>query len=396
MTSYSDLYEYCQTDAQRYAIALIIEHGNSPARAARAAGRNERALWRLVARVRAYAARKGHDPAHDATHPVPHGQMLRGQSSLYRRGEPEPVLQWVKTAADRDAQLEIVREAVQACMEELPAEPAVDPPPDASSDLVNLHVLSDLHMGCLAWSEETGGGDWDTGIAEDLLMRWWRNAVTRAPDAQTGILCQLGDMLHADNLEAITPSSGHRLDVDSRMAYVVRVVVRCLRRIMRMMLEKYPHVHVIMSDANHDPTGAMWMREWIAELYRDEPRVTVDTSPDTLNVYEHGAVSLGFHHGHKIKPEGLAKAFAERFRDVYGRTRYSYLHTGHRHHYAGKDHGIAIVTQHPTMAAKDNYAASHGYASARFATVETYSAEHGKVGELVVTPEMVRGVDAEG
>ena len=388
MTTYSDLYDYCQTEAQRSAVACVVEHDNSPTKAARATGRDERALRRIIARVRAYAARKGYEPDKQVNRPAPTGLRLTGLSDMRENELGKPV--WYKFNADHEEQLRILKDAISACLEDLPCETPTPGPVSGDTDLVNLHVLSDLHMGCLAWSEETGGDDWDTGIAESLLMRWWANAVNRAPDAQTGILCQLGDMLHADNLEAITPASGHRLDVDSRMAYVVRIVVRCLRRIMRMMLEKYPHVHVIMSDANHDPTGAIWMREWMAELYREEPRVTVDTSPDTFNVYEHGAVSLGFHHGHKVKAEGLAKAFAERFREVYGRTRYSYLHTGHLHHYAGKDHGIALVTQHPTMAAKDNYAASHGYASARFATVETYSAEHGKVGELVVTPEMVR------
>ena len=383
------LLEYASTDRQREVLQAVIDHGGQSA-AARALGIAKNAVDEKVAAAKKRAAKQGWSPEHDMTRTVPDGYQLKGTSTLYDDSGAQR-LQWVKTNVDYQRQMEIIQQAIKACLEEIPPEQVVpDRTKGSNRDLVNLHILTDYHIGQLSWGDETQGGDWDTTIAEQLLMNSWRNAVDRAPNAYTGILCQLGDMLHADNLEAMTPQSGHRLDVDSRLAAVVAVVVRSLRRIMRMMLEKYPSVHVVMSDANHDPTGAIWMREFMAELYRDEPRVTVDTSPDTFNVYEHGATSLFFHHGHKVKADSVAKVCAERFREIYGRTRYSYCHTGHLHHYAGKDHGIAIVHQHPTMAAKENHSASHGYASSRFASVITYSATFGKVGEVVVTPEMVR------
>jgi hypothetical protein len=53
------------------------------------------------------------------------------------------------------------------------------------------------------------------------------------------------------------------------------------RQIIQMLLEKYKRVHVKWCDANHDPTSAAWMREFLVALYSNEPRVSIDNSPDT-------------------------------------------------------------------------------------------------------------------
>jgi hypothetical protein len=63
-----------------------------------------------------------------------------------------------------------------------------------------------------------------------------------SPEAETGLLAQLGDLLHDDSHLSVTPTDAHVPDVDSRLQKVIRVVIKTLRRIVRMMLEKYEHV----------------------------------------------------------------------------------------------------------------------------------------------------------
>ena len=386
------LREYCVTDRQQEVLQAIIDEG-SQRKAAVALGVHNTTVDKVVKSVKKRAANQLYAPDYGINRPVPDPLILSGTTHGVHAEKGE-IMTWYKTKADPNKQLAIVQEAIDACLMALPAEhPVAAPTHSTIDDLLNLHILTDYHLGALAWSQQTAGDDWDTQIAADLLVRWWQNALARSPAARTGIFCNLGDLLHADNLDALTPASGHILHADTRHSYVIATVVQSLRRIMRMMLQKYPHVHVVMSDANHDPTGAMWMRHFMADMYRDEPRVTVDESPDTFNSYEHGSVSLGFHHGHKVKPEKVAKVFTERFRSLYGRTEHSYIHTGHYHHLSDKDHGAAIVFQHPTMAAKDEYAASRGYQSARLARVDTYSAIAGKVGEVWTTPAMCAAND---
>ena len=66
------------------------------------------------------------------------------------------------------------------------------------------------------------------------------------------ITTQLGDMLHWDGLEAVTPASKHLLDADTRFQKIVRIAIRVIRQVIQMLLKKHNHVHVIMADANHE------------------------------------------------------------------------------------------------------------------------------------------------
>jgi hypothetical protein len=46
-----------------------------------------------------------------------------------------------------------------------------------------------------------------------------------------------------------------------------------------------------------------------------------------------------------------------------------------------------MLIQHSALPAKDSHASRHGYDSERSASVDTYCAEHGKVGEIMLKPE---------
>jgi hypothetical protein len=242
----------------------------------------------------------------------------------------------------------------------------------------------------LAFSEETGSDDWDTKIAEDTITRWIYAAIQAAPKAHTGLLLQLGDWLHFDGLDALTPQSRNILDTDTRFQLLVRVAVRVLRRILSLMLRKHAHVHVIMADANHDPASSAWLREVFDVLFEKEPRLIVDTSADTYYGFQWGQVSIFAHHGHKAKMAEVSRTFAGKFREMYGATQYSYAHVGHLHHVASKEDPLMITEQHPTLAAMDAYAAKGGHVNQRGAQVITYHRSFGEVGRLTIRPEMLR------
>jgi hypothetical protein len=146
-----------------------------------------------------------------------------------------------------------------------------------------------------------------------------------------------------------------------------------------------------MADANHDPASESWMRGWMAAHYEDEPRVTVDDSAGTYYAYKHGDVSLFMHHGHKRRIGDVDSVFAGRYREIYGSTKYSYAHIGHLHSDELKSTNLMKVERHETLAAPDAYAANGGWLSGRSAKVITYSAEHGEVARLTLTPGMVAG-----
>jgi hypothetical protein len=98
---------------------------------------------------------------------------------------------------------------------------------------------------------------------------------------------------------------------------------------------------------------------------------------------------LAFHHGHKKKNDQLPILFASQYPGIWGATTKRYAHTGHRHHGEAKEHSGMTVTQHPTLAARDAYAARGGWISERQASAITYHSHYGRVGEVVVCPEML-------
>lgn len=384
--SYDDLRPFALPRDLVY-LDAIGQYG-STRKAAKALGVAQSAVSNALARLRLRAARAGYAPDHDMTHTVPPGYSVRGVSTYYNK-DGQPTGQWVKSAADDEAREAAMREAMEAFIGDIPkAKPAQSLPKATLDDLINLYVWTDYHVGMYSWHEEAGE-DWDLQIAEDLVYGWFAQAIAMAPPSRVGLLAQLGDLMHFDSLEAVTPAHRNQLDADTRAQKIVRVVIRLYRRVIELLLTKHETVRVIVADANHDPMGSIWCREWLHAHYGDEPRVSVDLGADGYYAHEHGLTSLFFHHGHRRKVATVDDVFVAKYRDLFGRTKYSYGHMGHFHHIEVKETNLMVVEQHRTMAAKDAYASRGGYMAGREAKVITYSKRFGEVGRVSVTPEMV-------
>lgn len=362
-------------------IAAFEKAGGNCRATARALGLDPAGVLRRITRLKA----RGYNPENDQRHPVPEGQMLKGVSTLYD-DQGNVKIQWVKSQGDGNAAAAL-RAVFDGLIEDLPKAKAVPAPERPVSALLNCYVITDYHLGMLSWGEETGA-DWDINIAESLLVRWFQTAIKQAPKADKAVFCQLGDFLHWDGMDAVTPASKHLLDADTRFQKLVRVAIRVMRQVIGLLLKKYPQVHVIAAEGNHDQASSIWLREWLQAFYEEEPRVTVDVSPDPYYCVEHGQTSLFFHHGHKRKPTNVDSVFTAKFREVFGRTRHSYAHLGHLHHKHQLETNLMVVEQHRTLAAPDAYASRGGWISGRDAQVITYHAEHGEVGRIVVNSRM--------
>ena len=85
----------------------------------------------------------------------------------------------------------------------------------------------------------------------------------------------------------------------------------------------------------------------------------------------------------------MDKVFTAKFRDVFGRTKHAFGHLGHYHHKRELESPLMVLRQHRTLAASDAYASRRGWMSGREAQVITYSAQHGEVGSVTISPAMV-------
>ncbi len=317
------------------------------------------------------------------------GLAVKGKTTLVN-AEGRVITQHIMERADVQQQRAVLDATVAALSESLPRVTIMPAPAHVASELLNQFVVTDSHFGMLAWREETGD-DYDLRIAEQLLLDWFAAAVAAAPQAHTAVLAQLGDLMHHDSLESVTPAHRHVLDADSRLQKVIRVVIRTIRRIIDMLLQKHQHVHVIMASGNHDPASSAWLREMLAAMYEHEPRISVDNSPMHYHVYSWGKTALFYHHGDKRTINNVDVTMAGLFRKEYGLSLSAYCHIGHKHSDEGIKTNLMYVERHETLAAKDDYAASGGWLSGRSAKRITYHKEYGEVARDRMTPAMVKG-----
>jgi hypothetical protein len=316
------------------------------------------------------------------------GMVVTGRSTLTDLRTGEPVMEWVKESLDRQKAQEAQDAAYAALAAKLPRIAPSEAPRACKANLCNLYSYFDYHVGMLAWNRE-GGDDWDLGIAEDTLHRSFAAAIEQSPASEKAIVCIGGDWLHTDGLLPLTPASKNVLDADGRFSKIVQIAIRGIRYIVRAALEKHPVVELIVMEGNHDESGSVWLRHMLAALYEDEPRLTVNDSELPFYVSQWGTVMIGFHHGHKVKNEALPLLFAAQFPKMWGDTTKRAIHCGHRHHVDEKEYNGVTIVQHPTLAARDAYAARGGWIADRAIQAITYHRDFGQVGRVYVTPEML-------
>jgi hypothetical protein len=381
------LKEFCTTPRQAEYIDAVNTHRGVLA-AADALGIGFQGISRAISEVRRRAALAGLAPEHDMSHTVPDGFKVKGVSSLYVDGKLSS--QWVKSTADDARREQAIRDAFEAMAQELPRLGPIAPNLGTfEANLATLYTLTDSHVGMLAWATE-GGADWDLNIAEATLVGCFAQMVAAAPAARIGFVNQLGDFLHYDSAVApVTPMHGHVLDSDGRFSKMVSTAVRVLRRVIDLALAKHEKVIVLMAEGNHDMASSVWLRVMFRALYENEPRVEVIDSELPYYVYQHGKTMLAFHHGHLKKNDQLPILFAAQFPQIWGNTSKRYAHCGHRHHAEEKEHSGLTVIQHPTLAARDAYAARGGWIAERAVTAITYHSEYGQVARNTVVPEML-------
>lgn len=419
------LLRFASTDRQ-LEVLLAIQSEGSITKAAKKVGITRASVQSAYRAVKKRAALRGYAPEADLDQPLPEGMITKGVST--RRNEKgEKEQEWIKTTREgRDAeeadslpdpktvtkqsrlfdaegnvtqhwvtekpalvqQAQLWETFADELRQSIPRVSAIEGPPVTQENLCNVYTMTDCHMGMLAWHEE-GGADWDIKIAERTLTAVFGDLVARSPDAKVGVVAQLGDFLHYDSLTAVTPTSGHILDADTRFEKLVRVAVRTLRRIVDMALAKHEHVYVLMAEGNHDMASSAWLRTLFAALYENEPRVTVNTSPKPYYCMTWGKVMLMWHHTHLSRIDSFPTVAASEFPKEWGQTEYRYGHGGDKHHRYSKEYAGMIVEQHTTLAARDAYAARGGWNSLRAAFGITYHREMGEVGRVQSSPQMV-------
>jgi hypothetical protein len=378
----TDLLDYCQTDTEKEYVKAYLECNNF-AEVSRLVGKTRATVREQILRVQTRAARIDPDMHR---HGAPEGYHLRGVST--HEHMPDGGTRWIKTDLDKQKQFDAFESAIASICKGLPKAKVVKAPKNLEQDLCSLYTFTDYHLGMMAWDKESGD-DWDIDIAQDTLATALEQ-MAQGPESELGILNIQGDFCHWDGLDAVTPAHKHVLDADTRFDKLVEISLRmCINGVQRL-LEKHKTVRVIICEGNHDLASSVWLRKSLKAIFSSNKRVSIDDTAFPYYAYLHGDIMLGFHHGHKMKNKALPTLFSSepRYREMWGKAKYTYIHTGHYHH-AEQDmaeNGGAIVERHPTLSARDAYASRGGYVSWRAARAITYHKQKGEVSRITVVP----------
>lgn len=246
--------------------------------------------------------------------------------------------------------------------------------------------IPDLHIGKLAWGEETGE-DYDIKIAVERYKKAISTLLSRAPiNSLARIVLPVGnDLIHIDNAENQT-TAGTVVDTDSRFAKIVQVAKKLLIETIDELKQIAP-VEVIIVRGNHDSTVTFLLGEVIDAWFHADPLVTVDNSPKWRKYYQYGKVGVQLTHGDKEKHDELGMIFANEEPQLWADTKYRFCKIGHFHktkklNWVGIDSkpGFQIEVI-PSLSGTDEWHSGKGYLSNQQAKAFLYHKEEGEIAE---------------
>ena len=318
---------------------------------------------------------------------IPEGQKLKGSSALYKDGVK--VLEWVKTDHDKERQLELVKEAVEAITSEIEPIEEIPAPKANNSDLMTFLPMGDPHIGLYCWEEEVGE-KFDLEIAKRDLMQATMQLVDGVSNSSRCIIANLGDFFHADNMEGKTARSGHVLDMASRAPHMMRTGFEIMRFCIDYAAKKFETVEVINAVGNHDDLLSMALSSMLANVYEKNHRIIIHDQPTTRHYVRHDKVLIGVTHGNNTKDQDLPLVMATEKAKEWGETMFRYFFRGHHHHDSRKEYNGCIVEQCRTLAARDAHATAGGWLAGRDMKAIVFHKKYGEVARNVCSIDMLR------
>ena len=315
----------------------------------------------------------GYDPANERDYNNPENHPVAGYSTLVRHKSANDsstgkVLEWVKTRVDVRDQIDAATAMLDAMISEIKPLPVIPfRNKVASSDQFTVIPIGDPHIGLMTWSKEVGE-DWDIKIADRVYRKVFKRLLSNLPDTEECILVNTGDFFHADNIQGETSRSKHKLDLDGRHGKWLDAGFVVIRMFIDACLRKYKKVEFINVPGNHDDILGRAIGSYVWQLYRDNPRITVQKGDSPFQYVKRGKVLLGFAHGHTCKLSSLPGKMADDQFKLWGKTTYRHWITGHVHHNSWlqfKEHPGCKVETVGIIPPKDAYAHGGAYGAAR-------------------------------
>lgn len=230
--------------------------------------------------------------------------------------------------------------------------------------------IFDLHMGKLCWAEETGYADWDSKIAASAALEAAEDLLSFFPNYGR-IWLPLGhDFFNSDgpgeNGTAGRTTRGTPQDEDTRWAKSFNTGVDVALQLIERCKQFAP-VDITMMRGNHDEARVVYMGRLLAEVYKNDPHVTIDNGLGLLKEYQWGDNFLATCHGQLESQQKVITECAIKF-PHFGAAKWREIHTGHGHRMRKAGMYLDGVEEQgvrwrmiPSMTGIDNYHARNLY-----------------------------------
>lgn len=221
--------------------------------------------------------------------------------------------------------------------------------------------IMDFHLGKLAWSDETGGSDYDLKLAEKL----WRKTVLDLISKSCGfggiekVLFPIGqDYFHFDT-PGVTTTAGTPLDSDTRWQKMFCKGVDLLVWTVEQ-LRKIAPIEILWVPGNHDQMLSYAATVGLAQRYSKTNSVSVDLSASPRKYRLFGKNLIGYSHGEKEgkRVEGLMQIEAP---ELWGKSLFREFHMGHLHNESSITSNGIIFRRISSITATDSWHSEMGF-----------------------------------
>ena len=235
---------------------------------------------------------------------------------------------------------------------------------DGSGIMLELPIM-DLHLGKLAWAEETGDENWNLKKAEKIYKKAIVELLERVNQYRLPIeiiLFPIGqDYFHFDTKDNKT-ARGTQMDTDSRWIKMFQTGVELLVWAIES-LRSFAPVKVFWIPGNHDTMLSYFAVHSVASWFRDVDTVDIDLSPTPRKYYRYGKCLIGFAHGQDEKNRIEKLMQVEAAKD-WGNTIFREFHLGHIHREHVNEDGGLIVRNIGSLTAIDSWHKNMGFVGA--------------------------------
>jgi len=271
---------------------------------------------------------------------------------------------------------EPIRKAIEDLIKEIPKfEPIHFIMKSPEGEFAMEASLFDLHLGKLAWGDETGQGDYDSEIAVKNYIQAAElnlSACMKVTDNKISkIFMPIGqDFFHVENLKEETPFGGNKLDVDTRLPLIYQKGKECVIKV-GYLFRDIAKVEFIWVPGNHDPMISYFLCDVLREHFRNDKHVSVDISPQWRKAKTWGNLLVGFSHdaeGRRL--EATVNMLPQYFPEEWGRSKFREWHVGHLHKKGEKKFaptqtiGGTVVRRIPSLSKIDAWHYQHGFVDA--------------------------------